>query len=370
VQKTQFTPDYSQPPGNYLAEILDQRGIRKSDFAIRCGRPAKTISEIISGKTAIIPDTALQFERVLGDVTARLWLALEADYQLHVARERERQGLQCGIDWARRFPVKEMQTKGYIAQTKDPVELVERLLNFFGVSSVSAWESYWEERVTAARFKKSNAGTANKFAVAAWLRRGDAEAAEIDCEPYNEGNFKSALIQIRKLTQYPWPDFRAELISILAHSGVAIAFVPDLHNLNLRGAAYWASKDKAVIIVSDRKKLESRFWFALFHEAMHILLHSKKALFIDYNGNTQSEPTAEEREADEGAANLLIPADQLRVFLQRYGRKPDRYSETTIRSFAQEIGIGPSLLLVRLQNEELILWNSRLNKAFTGRVEF
>ncbi len=71
---SEFAPDYAQHPGAYLEEILDQRGIRKTDFAIRCGRPAKTISEIIAGKTTILPDTALQFERVLGDVKASIWL--------------------------------------------------------------------------------------------------------------------------------------------------------------------------------------------------------------------------------------------------------------------------------------------------------
>ncbi|WP_088347288.1 MULTISPECIES: ImmA/IrrE family metallo-endopeptidase [Rhodomicrobium] len=369
LKKSEFAPDYVQAPGAYLEEILDQRGIRKSDFATRCGRPAKTISEIIAGKTAILPDTALQFERVLGDVKASLWLALEANYQLHAARERERQGLQRGKDWAQRFPLKEMQEKGYIAPTRDAVEIVARLLNFFGVSSVAAWEGYWEERVTTARFKRAGQPAINKYAVAAWLRRGDVEAAEVDCEPYSEARFKEALAHLRKLTGQSWPGFRAELVSTLAAAGVAIAFVPDLHKLNLRGAAYWVSKDKAVIIVSDRMKLESRFWFALFHEAMHILLHSKKALFIDYHGQSEDE-TVEETQADEGAANALIAIDQIQEFLRRYGRTWNSYSASMITSFAQEIDIGPSLLLVRLQKDGFIPWRTNLNKMFPGRVEF
>lgn len=368
-KKSEFAPDYAQPPGAYLEEILDQRGIRKTDFAIRCGRPAKTISEIIAGKAAILPDTAIQFERVLGDIKANVWLAWEANYQLHAARERERQGLQRGKEWAQKFPLHEMHTKGYITQTKDIADLVARLLNFFGVSSVAAWEEYWSGRVTAARFKRARAVATNNYAVAAWLRRGDVEASEIDCMPYDEARFRDALIAIRSLTRSCWPDFRDQLVEDLSSAGVSIAFVPDLSGLKLRGAAYWATKDRAVIIVSDHMRLQSRFWFALFHEAMHILLHSKKALFIDYDVKSDEE-LAEEKEADNGAANTLVAAEHIREFIIRYGKYAANYKSSTIASFAREIGIGPDLLLARLQKEEIIPWNSRFNKEFCDKVDF
>ncbi len=76
-----------------------------------------------------------------------------------------------------------MQSNGYIEATKDPVEFVMGLLNFFGVSSVAAWKGYWEERVAAARFKRAGQAP-DKYAVAAWLRRGDVAGAERDCEPW------------------------------------------------------------------------------------------------------------------------------------------------------------------------------------------
>jgi Zn-dependent peptidase ImmA (M78 family) len=262
-----------------------------------------------------------------------------------------------------------MQAKGYINATKDATELVARLLSFFGVSSVSAWDEYWSGRVTAARFKRARAHATNNYAVAAWLRRGDVEACEIDCNPYDEARLRDALAAIRRLTRSAWPDFRNELVETLASSGVSIAFVPDLSGLKLRGAAYWATKDRAVIIVSDHMKLQSRFWFALFHEAMHILLHSKKALFIDYDVKSDEE-LSEEKEADQGAANFLIPAERIREFVVRQGRYAANHKASTISSFAREIGIGPDLLLARLQRDDIIPWNSRLNKEFCVKVHF
>lgn len=370
TKRSQFTPDYVQSPGEYLREALEERGIRPTDFATRCARPQKTISEILSAKASITSDTALQFERVLGeDLPARLWMEREARYQLHAAREREREGLELGRAWAKRFPIDELIRKEYIRAVRDPVEQVSALLNFFGVGSVTGWKGYWEERVTAARFKQSGKGAVNSYAVSAWLRRGDVEAAEIECEPYSEVRFKQALQHLRKLTRQPWPQCRAEIVVTLQAAGVAIVFVPDLHKLYMRGAAYWSSKDKAVIVVSNRMKLVRFFWFAVFHEAMHVLLHSKKALFIDYDEKGGS-ASGEEKEADEGAANTLISPQALQEFLKRHGRIRDTYSLAAITAFAAEIGVGAELLLARLQRETYISYGTHLNKHFPDRVEF
>ena len=85
----QYHPDYAVPPGWVLRERLAVERISQAEFARRCGRSAKLISEIISGKAPLEPETALQFERVLG-VDASIWLGIESDYQLHRAREGRR----------------------------------------------------------------------------------------------------------------------------------------------------------------------------------------------------------------------------------------------------------------------------------------
>ena len=57
----------------------------RNSRAVAAGRP-KLVSEIIAGKAPVEPETALQFERVLG-MAASVWLNLEANYQLHIARQ-------------------------------------------------------------------------------------------------------------------------------------------------------------------------------------------------------------------------------------------------------------------------------------------
>ncbi len=55
------------------------------DLALQMHRPAKTISEIVTGKKAITAETALGLERALG-VEAQFWMNLQSSYELACAR--------------------------------------------------------------------------------------------------------------------------------------------------------------------------------------------------------------------------------------------------------------------------------------------
>ena len=84
--RNQYDPDYAVPPGWVLEERLDAQGMSHAEFACRCGRSPKLISDTILGKAPLGPETALQFEKVLG-VDASVWLGIESEYKLHRAAE-------------------------------------------------------------------------------------------------------------------------------------------------------------------------------------------------------------------------------------------------------------------------------------------
>ena len=88
--KTDAYPDVAIPPGEYLAEEIEQRGLSQKELASRMGRPANAINEIVNGKKAITAETALQLEAVIPEIPARFWLNLETDYQLTKALIKRR----------------------------------------------------------------------------------------------------------------------------------------------------------------------------------------------------------------------------------------------------------------------------------------
>ena len=73
-------------------ELLEELGMPQAELARRMGRPKKTVNEIIKGKTAITPETALQLEKVLG-TPAEFWNNRERIYRQHLARMKEKADL-------------------------------------------------------------------------------------------------------------------------------------------------------------------------------------------------------------------------------------------------------------------------------------
>ncbi len=77
---TTFRPDYASPPGETLSETLEAMGLTQTELARRLGRPIQTINELIEGKAALIADTALELERVLG-IPSAFWNGLEGNFR-------------------------------------------------------------------------------------------------------------------------------------------------------------------------------------------------------------------------------------------------------------------------------------------------
>lgn len=67
--------------GEVLADELDARGWNQEDFAEVLGRPARFVSEIISGKKEITRLSATQIGAALG-TSAEFWLHLQGSYLL------------------------------------------------------------------------------------------------------------------------------------------------------------------------------------------------------------------------------------------------------------------------------------------------
>ncbi len=94
VTETDRYPDVAIPPGEYLAEEIEVRGISQKELAKRMQRPVNAINEIINGKKSVTAETALQLETVMPEIPARFWLNLETDYQLTKALVKRREQRQ------------------------------------------------------------------------------------------------------------------------------------------------------------------------------------------------------------------------------------------------------------------------------------
>lgn len=357
-ERIAYTPekaDFVSPPGDTLLEMLEERGMTQTELAQRTGRPKKTINGIIKGHKAITAETALQLEKVFG-VAARFWLAREQDYREYLARRAENDVLKTSHDWVDQFPVVSMQKLGWLPREEDPHSKLLGLLQFFGISRPEHWDDLWLNSLVS--YRKTQAFASSDYALSVWLRQGEIQAQDVSTAIYDEAAFRTLLIeQIRPLTRQNPEQFYPQLVALCAEVGVAVVAVPQVRGARVSGAARWLSKEKALIQLSLRYKTNDHFWFSFFHEAGHIIKHSKKQLFIETETGMQTEL---EQEADRFAADVLIPSARYEAFVQN--GKP--FSRANVCEFAESLGIAPGIVVGRLQHDQHLPY-THLNKLKT-----
>jgi len=81
-------------PGEILLEeFLEPMGISQYRLAKDISVPPRRINEIVKGKRAVTPDTALRLSRFFG-TSERFWLNLQMRYDLETEKDRLRDRLE------------------------------------------------------------------------------------------------------------------------------------------------------------------------------------------------------------------------------------------------------------------------------------
>lgn len=346
---TAIHSDLAIPPGEYLLEAANELGISQADLARRMGRPSQAINEIIKGEKAITPETALQLEQVLG-VPAHVWTGLEAEYQLVLARQQESKAVEDEIRLLEKFPYRSMTSMKWIQAVRDDMGRVKELRRFFGVASLS---NLPDVKAFSPAFRQSTRLAASPEALAAWLRIGELDAREINTKPYDEGLLRQELANLRALTKDEPVKFIPQLRTSLARCGVAFVLRPHLPKTYVNGATFWITPDKAVLMMSIRGSWADIFWFSLFHEIGHILLHDKRLTFLeDHQEDLQWK--RQEDEANKFAGDALIHEATYRQFVAS-----GVLTSQAIRSCALKLGVHPGIVVGRLQHDKVIGHNHR-----------
>ena len=344
-------------PGVMITEYLEFNEWNQRELARRSGLSPKTISEICSGKARISATTALALETVLRR-PAHFWLNLQSKYDEVLAREGAASELVGWQQWANKFPIAEMKRFRYLPPVSDEAHsTVASVLQFFGVSSPNSWQSVWNSYNIA--YRQTRKFTTSEEACSAWLRKVELDAAEISTAPYGEDLLLSTIPELRKQTREGPDVFMREVKRLCAVAGVAVAWVPELPLTGISGCSRWITDSKAAVGLTIRYKTDDQMWFTLFHELGHILLHKKRHLMILDNAardlrdkDVDPEMQQMEEEANRFAADTLIPPNALSGFIRR-----ETFTIPSILAFANELEIGPGVVVGRLQREGLLKYS-------------
>ena len=341
--------DLAIPPGEYLQEVLDDMAISQADLARRMGRPAQAVNEIIKGEKAITAETALQLEQVVG-VPASFWNHLEADYRLILAKAAEAKKVVEEHSMARLYPYADLAKLNLVKPTRKIAEKVYELRRFFGVASLFIIPDVNQYKPA---FRQCENSKISNESLVAWLRAGSTIADKRTVAACDKTKLRSSLDKIRSLTLESEPSkWVASLKEILAECGVVLVLIPHFKKTYTTGATYWLGKDKAVIMMSLRGSWSDIFWFSLFHEIAHILLHDKRVTFLE-NTDNHADYERQEEEANEFARNQLIPEASYQAFIAK-----GVITQSAVKTFADAISIFPGIVTGRLQHDKKLAYSN------------
>lgn len=345
------------PPGDFIAEELEERGWSQQDLAAILGKPYQSINAIIRGRKEITTRTAQGLADTFG-TSAQMWLNLESAYRL-AGSDPPDPGVRRRARLHALAPVNELMRRGWIRKTDDPEQQEAEVCRFLEIGDID------QQPALPIAARRSDGYGELQPAQVAWAFRAKHLATAKDAPKLSPKRFKTAVPSLPRLSVDEAGMRR--VLADLEGMGVRTVIVPPLPRTRIDGAMFWLNGNCPVVALSLRYDRIDSFWFTLMHELAHIhqaLAKSKagqrKGGVLDHDlmgegaARTEEKP-AYERQADELAQRWLIPPDKLHTFIER--TRPF-YSRKRIERFADEVNVHPGIVLGRLQHMGEVPWRN------------
>ena len=351
-KSAEFQPHWSSPPGDTIIDILRERGISQSTFSDQMCLSSQQTTELLVGRVTMTIGVARKLSAILGS-SVEFWMSRDHQYRQHANKLRDEEKR-----WIRLLPLSDMVKFGWLTPPPLPTEEFKASLDFFGVSSIREWTDQYTDQMEVATFRTSPSFASRFGADAVWLRQGELEAQQIECQPWHPEGFMESLVELRELTREKDPaKFIPALRRICSRNGVAAVIVRAPSGCRSSGATRFVTSEKAILQLSFRFLSDDQFWFTVFHEAGHILLHGERRFFSSrlkkqkswiLEGKDVTQEDDEEKEASDFAASILIPPE----FQAELSTMPS--SHRSVIRFAGKVGVSPGIVVGQLQHAKLI----------------
>lgn len=339
-----YNTNKSIHPGHIIYRSLERAGMTQKNLSERTGLTEKHISQILNGEASVTVETALLLENALGG-SASFWINLEKNYQETKARLERIATIKEELPLLARFPYTELVKRGYVEHTTNKEKKVENLWKFFGVNSLS-----FIQNTEAVAFRARSGYEIKSEAIAAWLRCGELDAREQSTSPFSEVTLKNSLAELKSLTVQSAEEFSNRVQKVLNSAGVALVYTPHFPGTGVSGAVRWVG-DNPIMQLSLFGSYADMFWFNLFHEIGHLILHGKKEKFIEFDKRDFSIVQEKEKEADAFATKELIDQSLYSDFLGT-----GDFSKAAIIRFAEKHKLSPGIIAGRLCHDKQVEW--------------
>jgi HTH-type transcriptional regulator/antitoxin HigA len=314
---------------------MEQQGLTRKDMEKYFGSQSK-VSEVLNHKRPLSLAMIRALHQGLG-IPAEVLLQAEGTeltepkYDLH------------------KYPFTAMFNDGYFSffnvTLQEAKEAKEELLTRL----FSAFQGLTFEK---AHCRASSNEKMDEFALEAWQAQVLTLANDQDLPPYISGSLtKEDILYLVHLSAFD----RSPLLAreFLQKRGIHLITLKSLPKTYLDGACFKSPSGRPVIAMTLRYDRMDNFWFTLIHEIGHLFLHLEKdnLAFFDETetkkGRSQSRDPME-KEADDFASTILIPADMWKEWRKVKGNK---VSKDEISLLANRLQISSAIIAGRLRWE-------------------
>lgn len=291
-------PPVAPDPIEAILFRMDQLGLKKVDLVPYIGSLPK-VSEVLARKRPLNLAMIRKLHSGLG---------IPADVLLAQTDDSMDLNEPLAYDVAR-FPFKEMFARGYfdgfdgsLREAKDQrEELVRRFMRDIDVQSIHLTR-------LRAPLHQSGSRLMDDYALLTWHVAVLKKARRLKfTSAYVQGSVTDErLRELARLSRFEQGPRLAQ--EFLADMGIALVLEDHFSKTYLDGAAM-VDGDRPVVALTLRHDRLDNFWFALLHELVHVQRHlgPDNSFIADNLDDKVHQQTAEEREADDGARNILIP---------------------------------------------------------------
>lgn len=325
-------------PGAFVKVDMEAAGWTQSDLAYVIGAATATINQLITGKRGISADMAKKLAHAFNKSPDH-YARLQAEWDLRQAADPD------PIVAARarvlaRYPLREMQRRGWVTETENHAELERQICKFFNVTAV-------DEIPQLSHASKKTASANMPAQQLAWLFRVRQLASEMVVPPYSKSLLEDAVAQLAEARSKP------ETVHVVPHllqkAGVRFVVVESLPGGKIDGVCFWLNDKAPVVGLSFRFDRIDNFWFVLRHECSHVLHgHGKSEPIVDTELELNKSENEEERLANADAAEFCVPQDKMDSF---YIRKNPLFSERDVLAFSIRMAVHPGLVVGQLQKK-------------------
>lgn len=230
------------------------------------------------------------------------------------------------------FDVKALTKLGFFNSEFSTEELVKKVLDYFGYTTINEFEEQLDEPLYS-RVKKNHSDKMKDF----WIKSAYQTFKVINNpNEYNRERLKDLIVKIKPYSQ----DVTNGLLTVcraLYNIGVTVIFQNYLTTTQVRGATFIIN-EKPCVVITDFNKNYPILWFTLLHELNHVLFDFDTIEKSSYHLSDDNDLFLIEDQANTFARNFFMSEEKFQ-YIKKYINNPYLVSK-----FANEIEVHPSIV--------------------------